>query len=232
MRRFIRLAVSAAALSLALGLVPAHAQTAPKFAVDASLAQGPAEGLDHRPARRRLHGASRTTSTWSTVATSPTRKRKPRSRRPSIIKFDVAGNVVGSWGDQTTVPGSIHGCFVDHDKQRLGRRQWRRHGPEIRAGRKAAAADRHQGKFDSVDGTRRGKGNNSAQDQLHMPSRHRDRSGQRRHLHRRRLRQPPRRRCSTRTANSCASGAGRRPTRKPRRQCARRVRRGGALHRA
>ncbi len=34
---------------------------------------------------------------------------------PSIIKFDVAGNVVGSWGDQNTVPGSIHGCLVDRD---------------------------------------------------------------------------------------------------------------------
>ena len=36
MRGFIRLAVSAAALPFALGLVPANAQTAPKFAVDAS----------------------------------------------------------------------------------------------------------------------------------------------------------------------------------------------------
>ena len=35
---------------------------------------------------------------------------------PSIIKFDMEGNVVGSWGDQTTVPSSIHGCFVDKDK--------------------------------------------------------------------------------------------------------------------
>src|SRR5262249_57935996 len=34
---------------------------------------------------------------------------------PSIIKFDAAGNVAASWGDQTTVPGSIHGCFVDHE---------------------------------------------------------------------------------------------------------------------
>ncbi len=32
---------------------------------------------------------------------------------PSIIKFNAAGDVVASWGDQKTVPGSIHGCFVD-----------------------------------------------------------------------------------------------------------------------
>src|SRR5262245_58366756 len=32
---------------------------------------------------------------------------------PSIIKFDTDGNVMGAWGDQTTVPDSIHGCFVD-----------------------------------------------------------------------------------------------------------------------
>ena len=34
---------------------------------------------------------------------------------PSIIKFDVAGEVAASWGDETTVPGSIHGCVVDGD---------------------------------------------------------------------------------------------------------------------
>src|SRR5215468_4121237 len=32
---------------------------------------------------------------------------------PSIIKFDVTGDVAAAWGDETTVPASIHGCVVD-----------------------------------------------------------------------------------------------------------------------
>src|SRR5437660_7862096 len=34
---------------------------------------------------------------------------------PSIIMFDLAGNVVASWGDTNTVPNSIHGCAFDKD---------------------------------------------------------------------------------------------------------------------
>src|SRR6476619_6839149 len=32
---------------------------------------------------------------------------------PSVLIFDLAGNLVNSWGDSTTVPGTIHGCFAD-----------------------------------------------------------------------------------------------------------------------
>ena len=89
---------------------------------------------------------------------------------PSIIKFDTEGNVVGSWGDQTTVPASIHGCFVDHD------------GNVWVAGNADGAIQKYapdgklllqvgtRGKFDSVDGTRRGQGLNAARDQFHMPA--------------------------------------------------------------
>jgi sugar lactone lactonase YvrE len=34
---------------------------------------------------------------------------------PSILIFDLAGNLVHSFGDDKTVPGVIHGCFVDHE---------------------------------------------------------------------------------------------------------------------
>jgi DNA-binding beta-propeller fold protein YncE len=34
---------------------------------------------------------------------------------PSILIFDLAGNLVQSFGDDKTVPGTIHGCFVDHE---------------------------------------------------------------------------------------------------------------------
>ena len=78
--------------------------------------------------------------------------------------------MVGSWGDQSTVPNSIHGCFVDKDKNIFV------------AGNSDGVVQKYtpdgkllfqigtRGKFDSVDGTRRGAGNNTAKDQLHMPS--------------------------------------------------------------
>ncbi len=62
---------------------------------------------------------------------------------PSIIKFDMAGNVVGLVGDQSTVPNSIHGCFVDKDKNVFVAGNADGNRPEICAGRKAAPSDRH-----------------------------------------------------------------------------------------
>jgi DNA-binding beta-propeller fold protein YncE len=34
---------------------------------------------------------------------------------PSVLIFDVTGNLVHSFGDSNTVPNVIHGCFVDHE---------------------------------------------------------------------------------------------------------------------
>src|SRR5579862_2166843 len=35
---------------------------------------------------------------------------------PSVLIFDLAGNLVGSWdGDWDKVPGVIHGCYADRD---------------------------------------------------------------------------------------------------------------------
>lgn len=35
---------------------------------------------------------------------------------PSVLIFDQAGELVGSWsGDWDSVPGTIHGCFADHE---------------------------------------------------------------------------------------------------------------------
>jgi NHL repeat-containing protein len=169
MTRMARLAVSAAALSLALGLAPALAQTAPKFAIDATWPKdlpkdwitGQLGGVctgeqDH------IYVVNRRNITDEEKETSIS--------APSIIKFDTDGNVVGSWGDQNTVPGSIHGCFVDSDKNVYvagnGDAMVQKYAPDG----KLLLQIGTRGKFDSVDGTRRGAGNNTAKDQLHMPS--------------------------------------------------------------
>jgi DNA-binding beta-propeller fold protein YncE len=34
---------------------------------------------------------------------------------PSVIEFDVEGNVVNSWGDPSLLPKDLHGCAIDHD---------------------------------------------------------------------------------------------------------------------
>lgn len=89
---------------------------------------------------------------------------------PSIIKFDMAGNVVGSWGDEKTVPNSIHGCAIDKDNNVYvaGNSDGviQKYAPDGKLLLQIGV----RGKFDSVDGTRKGVGLNAAKDQLHMPS--------------------------------------------------------------
>lgn len=171
----MKLMASLASRSMALllaALVPPsvlQAQEAPQFAIDASWPKPLQKdwitgqlggvclgGQDHIFVvnRRDITDEEKETSTSA----------------PSIIKFDTDGNVVGSWGDQATVPNSIHGCFVD------------RLGNVFVAGNADAMVQKYsadgklllqigtRGKFDSIDGTRRGEGNNTARDQLHMPS--------------------------------------------------------------
>src|ERR1700755_1612821 len=169
MNGFARWPVSAATLLLALGMAPALAQTAPKYEVDASWPKplpkdwitGQLGGVctaeqDHIYVvnRRHINDEENETSTWA----------------PSIIKFDTEGNVVGSWGDNTPVPGSIHGCFVDQDKNVYvaGNSDGiiQKYSPDG----KLLVQIGKRGKCDSGDGTQRGKGLNASHEQMHMPS--------------------------------------------------------------
>ena len=34
---------------------------------------------------------------------------------PAVIEFDLAGDVVNSWGDRDLLPEALHGCFVDRE---------------------------------------------------------------------------------------------------------------------
>src|SRR3954465_11661384 len=114
MNGLTRWPATAAALLLTLGTVPALAQTAPKFEVDASWPKplpkdwitGQLGGVctaeqDH------IYVVNRRNITEEEKETSIS--------APSIIKFNKTGDVVSSWGDQNTVPNTIHGCFVDRD---------------------------------------------------------------------------------------------------------------------
>ena len=90
---------------------------------------------------------------------------------PPVIEFDRDGKVVNAWGNRNVLPNGIHGCFIDYQDN-----IWiAGNGDGIvqkytRDGSRLLLQIGTRGKFDSADGTRRGKGLNAARDQLHMPS--------------------------------------------------------------
>ena len=171
MIRCLHLQACGAALAIAIGLGPSPllAQSAPRYQIDATWPKDLPEGWITGQLGGVCMGAQ--DQVYVVNRRNITDEEKETSiSAPSIIRFDPDGNVVGSWGDETTVPGSIHGCFVDQQ------------GNVWVAGNADATIQKYapdgkllmqigtRGKFDSVDGTRRGKGLNAARDQLHMPA--------------------------------------------------------------
>ena len=81
---------------------------------------------------------------------------------PSIIMFDLAGNVVASWGDTSVVPNSIHGCAFDKDNNvwvggnNDGVIQKYSHEGKL------LTQIGKRGVFDTSDGTSKGKSQNSS----------------------------------------------------------------------
>ena len=118
------------------------AQTAPRFAIDATWPKELPEGW----ITGQLGGVCRSAQDHVYVVNrrNITDEEKETSiSAPSIIKFDVGRQ------RRRLLGRPDHGAGLDPRlrgrprRQRLGRRQRRRHHPEIRAGRKAADADRH-----------------------------------------------------------------------------------------
>jgi DNA-binding beta-propeller fold protein YncE len=89
---------------------------------------------------------------------------------PSLLIFDPAGNLVSSWGDANTVPGVIHGCFVDHENNIwvTGNgdgivQKWSHDG-------KLLLQIGKRGVFDTSDGTAKGQRQNSGRSQFFNPA--------------------------------------------------------------
>jgi len=170
-RRF-RLIAPALALAGAIALIssPLRADNGPRFAIDATWPKelpgdwitGRLGGVCMDATQDNVYVVNRRDITDEEKETS--------TSAPSIIKFNPAGDVIASWGDQTTVPGSIHGCTVDRDKNVWvagnGDGVIQKYSPDAKLRLQIGT----RGKFDSVDGTRRGAGRNAAHDQLHMPA--------------------------------------------------------------
>jgi len=89
---------------------------------------------------------------------------------PSILIFDPAGNLVASWGDSTTVPTVIHGCFADRENNIwvTGNgdgivQKWSHDG-------KLLMQIGKRGVFDSEDGTSKTKNLNASHTQFFNPA--------------------------------------------------------------
>ena len=89
---------------------------------------------------------------------------------PSVIMFDLAGNVVESWGTSETVPGTIHSCAADGDNNiwLTGNgdgivQKWSHDG-------KLLMQIGERGVFDSSDGTVNGKALNAGKTQFFNPA--------------------------------------------------------------
>ena len=85
---------------------------------------------------------------------------------PPFLEFDVAGNLVNSFGEWEVVPNITHGCFIDHENN-----FWT-------AGNGDGIIQKysHDGKLllqivvDTSDGTLKGRALNSSHTQFFMPS--------------------------------------------------------------
>ena len=89
---------------------------------------------------------------------------------PSVLIFDLAGNLVQSFGDSNTVPGVIHGCFVDHENNiwLTGNgdgivQKWSHDG-------KLLLQIGKRGVFDTTDGTAKGQLLNAGRTQFFNPA--------------------------------------------------------------
>src|SRR5216684_323440 len=89
---------------------------------------------------------------------------------PPIIMFDLAGKVIGSWGDPKVVPNSIHGCSFDSDNNVWvggnddGILQKYSHDGKL------LTQIGTRGVFDTSDGTSKGKFQNSSQKGFFNPA--------------------------------------------------------------
>ena len=159
---------------------------------------------------------SRTTSTWSTGATSPTRRRRPRSprRRSSSSTSRATSSAPGATRPRCPIRSTAASSTTTSNVCVAGNADGivQKYAPDG----KLLLQIGTRGKFDSVDGTRRGKGNNAAHDQLHMPSASWS-------IRATATSMSPTATatgaswCSTRPASSCGNGDARQPRRKRRR---------------
>jgi DNA-binding beta-propeller fold protein YncE len=146
-----------------------HAQDAPKFAVDPTWPKDLPKGwITGQLGGVCVDGSD---NVYVVNRRNITDEEKQTSiSAPSIIKFNVTGDVAAAWGDEKTVPGSIHGCVVDSANNVYVGGNGDGIVQKYDENGKLLLQIGTRGKFDSVDGTLKGAALNSAKNQLNMPS--------------------------------------------------------------
>src|ERR1700693_811885 len=145
------------------------AQTAPRFEVDPSWPKPLPEGW----ITGQLGGVCTDSHDHIVVVNRrdiTAEEAETAQQAPSIIMFDMAGNVLASWGDPNVVPHSIHGCAFDPENNVWvggnddGIIQKYSHDGKLlmQIGKR--------GVFDTSDGTSKGKSQNSSPERFFNPA--------------------------------------------------------------
>jgi hypothetical protein len=168
----------ATAVLVAAAVVPTtpHAQDAPKFAVDPTWPKDLPKGwitgqlggvcVDGRD---NVYVVNRRNITDEEKQTSIS--------APSIIKFNATGDVAAAWGDDMTVPGSIHGCVVDSAGDLYVGGNGDGIVQKYDENGKLVLQIGTRGKFDTADGTLKGAAPQQRKEPTQHAVRHCDRSG-------------------------------------------------------
>jgi hypothetical protein len=106
--------------------------------------------------------------------------------------FDHAGNMIQAWGDWDVMPSTPHSCAVDHDNNVWISANGDGMVQKYTYEGKLLLQIGTKGVFDTADGGKRGPGANAAHDRLNKPAGIALRSGKRRCVFCRWLRQPSR----------------------------------------
>lgn len=158
-----------AGLAVALIAVPASAQTAPKFEVDASWPKP----LPGRWITGQLGGVCVDRHDHVIVVNRrdiTAEEKETSEQAPPIIVFDQEGNVVGSMGEPDKVPASIHGCYADRDDNIWVGGNTDALVQKYSHDGKLLLEIGTKGAFDTDDGTAKGKPLNAGRDRLFWPS--------------------------------------------------------------
>jgi DNA-binding beta-propeller fold protein YncE len=84
--------------------------------------------------------------------------------------FDLAGNLIGSWGDWDLLPSTPHSCAVDRDNNIWITANGDGMVQKYTYDGKLLVQIGTKGQFDTVDGTRKSKNLNAGKDRLNKPA--------------------------------------------------------------
>jgi DNA-binding beta-propeller fold protein YncE len=165
--------VGATALTImaatALLATAALAQTAPRFAVDASWPKPLPEGwIPGQLGGICVDGHDHIIVVNRRDITDE--EKETGKQAPPVMVFDSAGNLVDSWGDPAVVPRTIHGCVADKDNNIYVAGNGDGIVQKYSHEGKLLLQIGTRGKYDTADGAGKGPGLNTSFTQFYHPA--------------------------------------------------------------